>query len=128
MADLTGQARGCATTRPEALRAKLAAQIADMLGGDVTLSEERLAQETAVLASKADVREELDRLDAHVAAARDLLEKGSPCGRKLDFLTQELNREANTLCSKAADMELTRLGLALKAVVDQIKEQVQNVA
>ena len=79
------------------------------------------------MAVKADVREELDRLDAHVASARELLAAGSPAGRKLDFLTQEFNREANTLCSKAADLALTQIGLELKAVIDQMREQCQNV-
>ena len=85
------------------------------------------AEEMALIAVKADVTEELDRLRAHVAAARDLLAAGSPVGRKLDFLSQEFNREANTLCSKAGDVALTRIGLALKAAVDQFREQVQNV-
>jgi len=81
----------------------------------------------ARIAVKADVREELDRLAAHVAAARDLLAQGGAIGRKLDFLAQEFNREANTLCSKSSDVELTRVGLDLKAVIDQFKEQVQNI-
>ena len=76
---------------------------------------------------KADVREELDRLKAHVTQAHELLAKGEPCGRRLDFLSQEFNREANTLCSKSADVELTRIGLDLKAAIDQFREQVQNV-
>jgi uncharacterized protein (TIGR00255 family) len=91
------------------------------------LPEERLAQEAALLVAKADAREELDRLGAHVAAARELLEQGGAVGRRLDFLCQELNREANTLCSKAADLELTRIGLAIKAAVEQLREQVQNI-
>jgi uncharacterized protein (TIGR00255 family) len=86
-----------------------------------------VAQELAMLAVKADVMEELDRLRAHVAAARELIAKGSPVGRKLDFLMQEFNREANTLCSKAQSVDLTRIGLDLKAVIDQMREQVQNV-
>ena len=89
--------------------------------------EQRLAQELAILATKADIREELDRLTAHVVAARNLLSSGGACGRKLDFLCQEFNREANTLCSKSGDAALTRIGLALKAAVDQLREQVQNV-
>jgi len=92
-----------------------------------TLPEERLAQEAAVLATKADVREELDRLRAHIESARGLLNAGEPVGRKLDFLAQEFMREANTLCSKAGSMSLTNTGLALKSVVDQFKEQVANV-
>ena len=81
----------------------------------------------ALLAAKADVREELDRLAAHVEAARELLASGEAVGRRLDFLCQEFNREANTLCSKSTDLELTRVGLALKALIDQLREQVQNI-
>ena len=86
-----------------------------------------MAQELALIAVKSDITEEIDRLGAHVTAARDLLAQGGPVGRKLDFLTQEFNREANTLCAKAQKTELTRVGLALKAVIDQMREQVQNV-
>ena len=91
------------------------------------LPEERLAQEAAILAAKSDVREELDRLRAHIAAARDLIGEGGAVGRRLDFLCQEFNREANTLCSKSWDVALTRVGLELKSVVDQLREQVQNI-
>jgi uncharacterized protein (TIGR00255 family) len=91
------------------------------------LNEERLAQEAAVLAGKADVREELDRLNAHIAAARELMAKGGAVGRKLDFLCQEFNREANTLCSKSADIGLTGLGIELKAAIEQLREQIQNI-
>jgi uncharacterized protein (TIGR00255 family) len=87
----------------------------------------RVAQELAMLAVKADVTEEISRLGAHVDAARDLLAQGSPIGRKFDFLTQEFNREANTLCSKSQSAALTGLGLELKAIIDQMREQVQNV-
>ena len=103
----------------------LAADLANKAG--TAIPEERLAQEAAVLATKADVREELDRLRAHILSARELLSSGQPAGRKLDFLAQEFMREANTLCSKAGSMELTNIGLALKSVVDQFKEQVANV-
>ena len=106
---------------------RLAGQIAEMLGATSAVSEDRLAQEAALLASKADVREEIDRLRAHVSAARALLAEEGAIGRRLDFLCQELNREANTLCSKSSDIALTRVGLALKAVVEQLREQVQNV-
>lgn len=103
----------------------LSADLANKAG--TAIPEERLAQEAAVLATKADVREELDRLRAHILSARELLGSGQPVGRKLDFLAQEFMREANTLCSKAGSMELTNIGLALKSVVDQFKEQVANV-
>jgi len=91
------------------------------------LPEERLAQEAALLAAKADVAEELDRLRAHIAAVGDLLKAKDAVGRRLDFLCQELNREANTLCAKSADLELTNIGLALKAAIERLREQVQNV-
>jgi uncharacterized protein (TIGR00255 family) len=123
---LTREAASLAAVQPQALRQRLQAQIADMLGGG-TVPEERLAQEAALLAAKADVREELDRLAAHVQDARALIAGGEAVGRKLDFLAQEFNREANTLCSKSADIALTRVGLSLKAVIDQFREQAQNV-
>lgn len=127
VADLTERAGACAVLRPEALKERLRVQIAAVLEAAPALHEERLAQEVALIAVKADVREELDRLRAHVAAARELLEGGGAVGRKLDFLAQEFNREANTLCSKSSDVELTRVGLDLKAVIDQFREQVQNI-
>ncbi len=89
--------------------------------------EERLAAEAMLLATKADIREELDRLTAHIASARQLIAAGGPVGRKLDFLSQEFNREANTLCSKSNAVDLTAIGLDLKAVIDQLREQVQNI-
>ncbi|WP_245667555.1 YicC/YloC family endoribonuclease [Neptunicoccus sediminis] len=101
--------------------------LARVLGSTDAVDEQRLEQELALLAVKADVSEELDRLQAHVSAARDLLEQEGPVGRKFDFLTQEFNREANTLCSKANFTDLTGIGLDLKAVIDQMREQVQNV-
>ncbi len=124
---LTAAAGETAAARPEALRARLQAQVEELLEAAPALPEERLAQEAAILAAKADVREELDRLNAHVAAAHDLLAEGKAVGRRLDFLCQELNREANTLCSKSQDVALTRIGLDLKAVVDQLREQIQNI-
>lgn len=127
IARLTAAAEGTPSLRPEAARERLQTLVATLLGASPQLSEERLAQEAALLVGKADVREELDRLKAHAGAARDLLAAGGPVGRKLDFLCQELNREANTLCSKSADVELTRLGLDLKAVIEQFREQVQNI-
>src|SRR5579863_2977409 len=123
---LVADAAGLAATQPETLKARLKAQIADMLEQG-SIAEDRLAQEVALLAVKADVREELDRLTAHVQDARALVAQGKGVGRKLDFLAQEFNREANTLCSKSADIALTRNGLALKAVIDQFREQAQNV-
>jgi len=123
---LTGQASALAAAQPKVLRDKLLAQVAELLG-NASLSEERMAQEVALLALRADIREELDRLGAHVQEARSLLASGDAVGRKLDFLSQEFNREANTLCSKSGDIALTRTGLALKAVIDQFREQAMNV-
>lgn len=122
---LTGAARASAEAAPEAIRARIASQLSDLLTGAVP--PERLAEEAAMLALRADIREELDRLAAHVAAGRALLAENGAVGRKLDFLTQEFNREANTLCSKAQDMTLKRIGLDLKTTIDQMREQVQNV-
>jgi uncharacterized protein (TIGR00255 family) len=127
IARLSAEARAVAALQPAALQARLAQQVADLAGASPALTPERLAQEVALLALKADVREELDRLSAHVAQARELLGKGEPCGRRLDFLAQEFNRETNTLCSKSTDVALTRVGLALKAAIDQFREQVQNI-
>ena len=101
--------------------------VGDIIASNATLPEDRIAQEVAMLAAKSDVREELDRLEAHIAAGRELINKGEPCGRKLEFLAQEFNREANTLCSKSQDIDLTRIGLDLKATIDQVREQVANV-
>jgi uncharacterized protein (TIGR00255 family) len=112
---------------PEAVRARLKEQVARLLDSNANFDEARLYQEAAVLAARADVEEELKRLGSHVAAARELLAADLPAGRRLDFLAQELNREANTLCSKSNDEEMTRAGLELKAVIDQMREQVQNV-
>jgi uncharacterized protein (TIGR00255 family) len=111
----------------DVILARLREQIVDLMASGAGLSEDRLAQEALLLATKADIREELDRLKAHVASARALLAEGGPAGRKLDFLSQEFNREANTLCSKSNAVELTAIGLDLKAVIDQFREQVQNL-
>ena len=112
---------------PEAIRQRLKEQVARLLEAGVPLDETRLYQEAALLATRADVEEELKRLTAHIAGARELLGSSEPAGRRLDFLAQEFNREANTLCSKANDAETTRAGLELKAVIDQMREQVQNI-
>jgi uncharacterized protein (TIGR00255 family) len=111
----------------DAIQERLRRQVAELLAGSTGLSEERLAQEALLLATKADIREELDRLTAHIASARQLLAAGGPVGRKLDFLSQEFNREANTLCSKSNAVELTGIGLDLKTVIDQLREQLQNI-
>jgi uncharacterized protein (TIGR00255 family) len=112
---------------PEAIRQRLKEQLARLLETGVSLDEARLYQEAALLATRVDVEEELKRLTAHIAGARELLASKEPAGRRLDFLAQEFNREANTLCSKANDPETTRAGLELKAVIDQMREQVQNI-
>jgi uncharacterized protein (TIGR00255 family) len=124
---LSAKARGLAATQPDAIRTRIANQLRDLVAGATPLPEERLAQEIAVMIGKADVREEIDRLDAHVGQARDMIASGGAVGRRLDFLSQEFNREANTLCSKSQDLELTRTGLALKAAIEQFREQVQNI-
>ncbi len=125
--NLTAAARDCPARSGEAITARLNEQIARLAGTNATLDPDRLHQEAILLAAKADVQEEIDRLFAHVEAVRALLASNEPVGRKLDFLTQEFNREANTLCSKANDHSLTAIGLDLKAVVDQMREQVQNI-
>ncbi len=127
IAALCAEAKGLAATQPEALKTRFLQQVQDLAGATPALTPERLAQEAALLAVKADIREELDRLNAHVGQARDLLSKGEPCGRRLDFLSQEFNREANTLCSKSTDVALTRVGMALKTAIDQFREQIQNI-
>ena len=124
---LTGAARTAAAGQPEAIAERLGQQLAELFAQSPQPAPERLAQEVALLAARADVREELDRLAAHVAASRGLVQAGGPVGRKLDFLCQELNREANTLCSKSSDVELTRVGLDLKVAIEQLREQVQNI-
>jgi len=112
---------------PEAIRQRLKEQVGRLLEAGANLDEARLYQEAAMLATRADVAEELARLGAHVAAARDLIKSREPAGRRFDFLAQEFNREANTVCSKSIDAETTRAGLELKAIIDQMREQVQNI-
>ena len=124
---LVGRARALAAAQPEAQKARFRQQVGELLSQMPALSEDRLAQEFALLIAKSDVREELDRLAAHIEACRALVKSGGAIGRKLDFLCQELNREANTVCSKSADLDLTAIGLDLKAVVEQLREQVQNI-
>ncbi len=127
IAGCASAARRAAAARGERQAETLRARLDALLGATTVVDEARLAQELALLAVKADVTEELDRLNAHVAAVRALIAGDGPVGRKLDFLTQEFNREANTLCSKAQSTELTAIGLDLKVVIDQMREQVQNV-
>jgi uncharacterized protein (TIGR00255 family) len=124
---LTDSARNAAARRPDAIRARIADQVAKLTDASPVLDPDRLHQEAIMLATRVDVQEEVDRLGAHVDAAGQLLSTGEPAGRKLDFLTQEFIREANTLCSKANDPSLTAIGLDLKAVIDQMREQVQNI-
>ncbi len=127
IAGLISDASALAAAQPDALRTRLREQVAALLDASPALPEDRLAQEAALLITKADIREELDRLGSHVEAAQELLDKAGPCGRRLDFLCQEFNREANTLCSKSSDVDLTRIGLELKATIEQFREQIQNL-
>ncbi|MFC3676955.1 YicC/YloC family endoribonuclease [Ferrovibrio xuzhouensis] len=129
IATLAGRAREVEAVRPEALRRRLRQQLDDLLALSPPVSEDRLAQELAIHVTRLDVREELDRLNAHIEATRALIGGGDSrgVGRKLDFLAQEFNREANTLCSKAFDAGLTAIGLDLKLVIDRLREQAQNI-
>ena len=113
--------------KPDAVKARLAEQIAMLLETSDRFDPDRLSQEALLIAAKADIREELDRIASHVAQARDMIAKGGPVGRRLDFLAQEFNREVNTCCSKSNDIELTNTGLEMKNVVEQFREQVQNL-
>ena len=123
---LVSQAKNQAAAQPEKIREKLKENLS-LLKETTDLSEERFMQEVTACMLRADVREELDRLAAHVRTARELFAEKGPVGRKLDFLCQEFNREANTLCSKSADIELTKTGMALKTTIDQLREQIQNI-
>jgi uncharacterized protein (TIGR00255 family) len=124
---LTIAARDSPARAVEAIRTRLAEQVARLVQASTSLDQDRLHQEAALLAARADIQEEIDRLLAHVEAARKLLDTTEPVGRQFDFLAQEFNREANTLCSKAPDRTLTAIGLELKTVIDQLREQVQNI-
>jgi len=127
IAQLTARAEAAPGRKPDAIRTKLAEQVATLLSASERFDAERLHQEAILLAAKADIREELDRLGSHVTQAKKLLADGGAIGRKLDFLAQELHRESNTLTAKANDLELTNIGLELKGVVEQFREQVQNL-
>ena len=127
IAALAARAEAAPGRRPEAIRARIAEQVATLLEASSRFDPDRLHQEAILIASKADIREELDRLQSHVAQARELIGEGGPVGRRLDFLAQELNREANTICAKSNDVELTHVGLSLKTSVEQFREQVQNL-
>jgi len=127
IAALGGRAENAPGRKPEAIKARLAEQVANLLAASQRFDSDRLHQEAIMLAAKADIREELDRLVSHVAQAKKLLSDGGPVGRRLDFLAQELHRESNTLTAKANDVELTNIGLELKTVVEQFREQVQNL-
>ena len=125
--ELTQAARNNPSRSVEAIRARLADQVAKLVQQSESFDPQRLHQEAILLATRADIQEELDRLASHISAARALLTSAEPVGRKFDFLAQEFNREANTLCSKANDPSLTMIGLDLKTVIDQMREQVQNI-
>ena len=127
IAALAARADAVPGRRPEAIKARIAEQVAILLDASNRFDSDRLHQEAILIASKADIREELDRLASHVEQAERLIAQGGAVGRRLDFLAQELNREANTLCSKSNDVELTNIGLELKSIVEQFREQVQNL-
>jgi uncharacterized protein (TIGR00255 family) len=127
IAALCATAAEQAADQPAMQRARMLENLRTLLRETPDIPQERVAQEVAMLASRSDVREELDRLHSHIAAAHDLLREATNIGRKLDFLIQEFNREANTLCSKSATAPLTATGLKLKAAIEQLREQVQNI-
>ena len=126
ISSITSNIENIFETFPEKLKEKLKTQIKN-LSDDVTISEDRLAQEIVLLITRADIKEEIDRLKTHIKSAYNLLESNEAVGRRLDFLCQELNREANTTCSKACDISITNLGMELKALIEQFREQVQNI-
>jgi uncharacterized protein (TIGR00255 family) len=124
---LARKAEAAPGRKPEAIRARLAEQIATLMESSDRFDADRLTQEALLIAAKADIREELDRIASHVSQVREMIGKGGPVGRRLDFLAQEFNREVNTCCSKSNDIELTNTGLEMKNVVEQFREQVQNL-
>jgi len=124
---LAKKAEAAPGRKPEAIKARLAEQIAALIETSDRFDADRLNQEALLIAARADIREELDRIASHVAQARELIGKGGPIGRRLDFLAQEFHREANTCCSKSNDVELTNTGLEMKNVIEQFREQVQNL-
>ncbi len=127
ISELTQAAAENPARSAEAIKARLKEQVAKLLEANSSFDPERLHQEAVMIATRADIQEEIDRLSAHVSAARELLVSKEPVGRKLDFLAQEFNREANTLCSKAGDKTMSAIGLELKTTIDQLREQVQNI-
>lgn len=125
IAGLNEQAKTCAATQSQAIKKRFESRISELVSDD--LPQDKLLHEVAILVQKADIREEVDRLDAHIEQAHELIAKGSPIGRKLDFLSQEFIREINTLCSKSSDIDLTRVGLEMKTLLEQFREQAANV-
>src|SRR6202165_5138511 len=124
---LAKKAEAAPGRKPEAIKARRGEQIATLLETSARFDPDRLNQEALLIAAKADIREELDRIASHISQAREMIGKGGPVGRRLDFLAQEFNREVNTSCSKSNDLELTNTGLEMKNVVEQFREQVQNL-
>ncbi|TDH38887.1 YicC family protein [Pseudohoeflea suaedae] len=127
IAELADAVENSPARSQEAIRARLAEQVANLLDAHQSLDMDRIHMEAAILATKADLREEIDRLKAHVGAVRELLAEGGPVGRRLDFLAQEFNRETNTICSKSNAAQVTAIGLDLKVLIDQFREQIQNL-
>ena len=127
IADITAKVSRLPSRHPDFIKARLAEGLKRIMDDVASMDSDRLYQEAAILAQRGDVEEELKRLEAHVSEARGLLNSGEPAGRQLDFLAQEFNREANTLCSKSNDTDMTKLGLELKAVIEQMREQIQNI-
>ncbi len=127
ISELVSAAEGLVSLQPETLRARLVKQLRDLTDEAPVVADDRVAQEVALLLVKYDIREELDRIRAHLLQAGEMVDSSKAVGRRFDFLAQELNREANTVCSKSSDSELSRIGLDLKTVIDRLREQVQNI-